>query len=95
MKEILADFNVTLYAYGISASFLCKSWNDLIPCFYYDDLKEASSNAYNDARSGDIVLLSPGCSSYDQFTSYIERGNYFKKIVNDFRLIKKRKKNEK
>ena len=95
VKEILADFNVTLYAYGISASFLCKSWNDLIPCFHYDDLKEASSSAYNDARSGDIVLLSPGCSSYDQFTSYIERGNYFKKIVNDFRLIKKRKKNEK
>ena len=95
VKEILADFNVTLYAYGISALFLCKSWNDLIPCFHYDDLKEASSSAYNDARSGDIVLLSPGCSSYDQFTSYIERGNYFKKIVNDFRLIKKRKKNEK
>ena len=92
MKEILADFNVTLYAYGKSASFLCKSWNDLIPCFHYDDLKDASSNAYNDARSGDIVLLSPGCSSYDQFTSYIERGNYFKKIVNDFRLIKKKKK---
>ena len=95
VKEILAEFNVTLYAYGKSASFLCKSWNDLIPCFHYDDLKDASSNAYNDARSGDVILLSPGCSSYDQFTSYIERGNYFKKIVNDFRLIKKRKKNEK
>jgi UDP-N-acetylmuramoylalanine--D-glutamate ligase len=31
------------------------------------------------------VLLSPGCSSFDMFDSYVERGNYYKDIVNSFR----------
>jgi UDP-N-acetylmuramoylalanine--D-glutamate ligase len=50
-------------------------------------LKSALLKAYHDANIGDVVLLSPGCSSYDQFTSYIERGNYFEELVDEIRLV--------
>jgi UDP-N-acetylmuramoylalanine--D-glutamate ligase len=43
--------------------------------------EEAVLLAYQKSRSGDIILLSPGCSSYDMFRNFEERGDYFKKLV--------------
>ncbi len=44
-------------------------------------LREAVSVAYDGASPGDIVLLSPGCTSFDEFTSYAERGRLFQEWV--------------
>lgn len=46
---------------------------------FYDAVK----SAYNYAKDGDIVLLSPACASFDEFTSYAERGEAFVKIIKE------------
>jgi UDP-N-acetylmuramoylalanine--D-glutamate ligase len=46
------------------------------------DLKEAVLKANEFAQSGDIVLLSPTTSSFDQYSGFEERGRHFKEIVN-------------
>ena len=34
----------------------------------------------------DVILLSPACASFDFFSNYEERGNFFKKIVKEIEL---------
>ena len=52
-----------------------------IPFERSGDLASAVATAAAEAREGDVVLLSPACASYDQFTSYEERGQEFGKLV--------------
>ena len=46
-------------------------------------MKEATKLAYSDACSGDVVLLSPACASFDEFNSYKHRGEVFQQIVKE------------
>ena len=48
---------------------------------YCEKFNEATKISINNSIKGDIVLLSPSCSSFDQFKNYEDRGNYFKKII--------------
>ncbi|MEI0702471.1 UDP-N-acetylmuramoyl-L-alanine--D-glutamate ligase [Brachyspira intermedia] len=45
------------------------------------DLTDAFNYASSIAINGDTVLLSPGCTSFDMFKNYEERGKYFKSLV--------------
>lgn len=58
--------------------------NVRIDVFIEKDFDGAVKLAKNIARSGDVVLLSPACASFDAFKNFMERGNRFKQIVNDF-----------
>ena len=48
------------------------------------DLNTAVCEARERAVPGDVVLLSPACSSFDRFKNFAERGDTFRKIVMGF-----------
>lgn len=46
-----------------------------------DNMQEALKHAYQIAKKGDVVLLSPACASFDLFKNYEDRGQQFKEAV--------------
>ncbi|MBC7693455.1 MAG: UDP-N-acetylmuramoyl-L-alanine--D-glutamate ligase [Methylotenera sp.] len=58
-----------------------RAIGDFSETYLVGTFEEAVLLAYQKSRSGDIILLSPGCSSFDMFRNYEERGDYFKKLV--------------
>lgn len=48
---------------------------------FADSLEEAVRICYDNAKSGEAVLLSPACASWGMFQNYEERGRMFKEIV--------------
>ncbi len=44
-------------------------------------LEEAVAEAKKQAKSGDVVLLSPGGTSYDAYVDFVERGEHFRQLV--------------
>lgn len=63
------------------ASEKIKNELEFKPNYKASDFKDAVLHASNSARSGDIVLLSPACASFDMFKDYEERGRAFKDMV--------------
>jgi UDP-N-acetylmuramoylalanine--D-glutamate ligase len=57
--------------------------NDFHDYCVVDNLREAVCKCVENARKGDIVLLSPACASWDMYHNYMERGNEFKSIIKE------------
>ena len=66
---------------GEMAERMEKAWSGGTPCRRVKDLGEAVQRAAEMAREGESVLLSPGCSSYDQFKNFEERGEKYRQCV--------------
>ena len=58
--------------------------NACAPCHLTENLGEAAHLACSHAKSGDTVILSPASTSYDAFSNYQIRGDFFKKEVENF-----------
>lgn len=73
------------YLIGQSAGDLADAMRDKVEVTMAGDLENAVAQAFIDARlSGEphpVVLLSPACASFDQFRSYEDRGEQFKRFV--------------
>jgi UDP-N-acetylmuramoylalanine--D-glutamate ligase len=72
---------------GEATDKIRKSLDGTVPMKKASDLKEAVHLAYSAAFPMGVVLLAPGCTSFDMFRSFEERGKVFKKEV---RALKER-----
>lgn len=66
---------------GRAAARMKEAWGNTVPVKAAPTLEDAVTTAYRSAQKGDVVLLSPACSSFDMFKDYEDRGNRFKRIV--------------
>lgn len=75
----------TLILVGEAKERINRDLGDYSETFLIGTFEEAVLIAYQKSRIGDVVLLSPGCSSFDMFDSFEERGDYFREIVKKFK----------
>ena len=66
---------------GEARPVLRAAWDGVTPLMEAGSLEEAVRLAAQRAVSGDAVLLSPGCASYDMFRDFEDRGRRFKEAV--------------
>lgn len=74
----------SLILVGEAKERINRDIGDFSETYLIGTFEEAVLISYQKSRIGDYVLLSPGASSFDIFDSYVERGNYFKELVNKF-----------
>ena len=67
------------YLFGRDARRIFLETGQLWPVF--DTMREAFAVASTEARSGEVIMLAPGCASHDQFKDFRDRGNVFKEIA--------------
>jgi UDP-N-acetylmuramoylalanine--D-glutamate ligase len=70
-----------LVLFGAAKHVITGALGHLTETVIVEDLAAAVRDAAAAARAGDVVLLSPACSSFDQFRNYAERGQSFKRLV--------------
>jgi UDP-N-acetylmuramoylalanine--D-glutamate ligase len=68
---------------GEMADRIFKSWSRAVPCSVANTLREAVAEACRQSGPGDVVLFSPGTSSFDMFKNYADRGNQFREIIQE------------
>ncbi|NVM22387.1 MAG: UDP-N-acetylmuramoyl-L-alanine--D-glutamate ligase [Desulfobacterales bacterium] len=81
LKEPIAERVKRLIAMGEAGQKILSALGGLTDSQRAKSLKEAVDLAGQAAASGDVVLLSPACSSFDMFTDYAERGEAFCRAV--------------
>src|SRR5271157_5892109 len=66
---------------GAAADRIAQELSGAVELIHAGNLETAVPEAFQRARPGDVVLLAPACSSFDQFQDYEHRGRVFKELV--------------
>jgi UDP-N-acetylmuramoylalanine--D-glutamate ligase len=81
LSQLLRERVRAVYTIGSAAAKIESHLRGVVPMQSCETLAKAVSAAAAAARPGDVVLLAPACSSFDQFENYEQRGHVFKQLV--------------
>lgn len=81
VNDSIAHKVKSVYLIGEATERLANEWQGLTQIIKSKNLEVALSGITQNCLSGDTVILSPGCSSFDMFSSFEDRGDRFKALV--------------
>ena len=81
LAPLLRERAVAVYTIGSAAEKIERELAGVVKIVTAGTLKSAVESASAAAKSGELVLLAPACSSFDQFENYEHRGRVFRECV--------------
>ncbi len=85
LADLLRERVSAVYTIGAAAAKIESHLRGIVSLHSCETLEKAVNAAFAAARPGEVVLLAPACSSFDQFENYEHRGRVFKQLVNECR----------
>jgi UDP-N-acetylmuramoylalanine--D-glutamate ligase len=88
LNELLRARVKAVYTIGSAAAKIESQLRGIVALHSCETMDKAIAAIAAAAHPGDIVLLAPACSSFDQFESYEHRGRVFKELINEWRVTR-------
>ena len=85
IQKLLLERAKAAVLYGEAREKIAQAWKIFSRYELEADFRKAVKRAFELAKAGDAVLLSPMCTSFDQFNSFEHRGEVFKEIFEELR----------
>jgi UDP-N-acetylmuramoylalanine--D-glutamate ligase len=86
LREVLARHAKKLIVMGKAAALIQSALGDTVPTISAASMADAVKQAYRVVSPDNVILLSPGCASFDMYDNYAQRGDDFRKAVKNFKL---------
>ena len=81
LAPLLRERVMGVYTIGSAAEKIERELAGVVKMVSAGTLANAVARAAAEAKAGDVVLLAPACSSFDQFENYEHRGRVFREVV--------------
>jgi UDP-N-acetylmuramoylalanine--D-glutamate ligase len=81
LVKVVKKYVKKLVVIGESSELIINAFENHVAVSKAKTMECAVKQAFKSAAAGDVILLSPACSSFDMFKSYAERGQYFVNAV--------------
>jgi len=81
LNPILKKHAKKIYLVGDSRFEMAKVFAGIVDIDLFENYQTVINTAFTESISGDVIVLSPACTSYDMFKNFEERGERFKQIV--------------
>ncbi len=85
LNPFLKEYVKKIYLIGSTRKKMLQAFQNILPICEFETFEDCIQTAFRDSDSGDYVVLSPACASYDMFNNFEHRGNEFKRIVNELK----------
>jgi UDP-N-acetylmuramoylalanine--D-glutamate ligase len=83
LKDLVKRKVKTLILLGEAKKRIAQALSGMTEIIFVEGIKEAVKVSMSKASAGDVVLLSPGCASFDMFKNFEDRGERFKEAVRE------------
>lgn len=90
LAPLLRERVRSIYTIGAAAEKIESELRGVVPIHSCQTLANAVKAAAAAAKSGEVVVLAPACSSFDQFENYEQRGRIFKQLALELRATRER-----